>query len=118
MVAVIATMIATMTLALALTTFAPRPPTNAADLCQFWGDAPGVAEEGARLSEMRNRGCVVAAVTSTRVLWTRDRTSCGVQAFRLARLGTVGDALVRAMTRRGRCVRGDDGGWVAVERDR
>lgn len=97
-------------------TLTPHPPTNAADLCQYWGDAPGVAEEGARLSEMRNRGCTFAGYDNGRDIWTRDRTSCGVQAFRLARLGTVGVALVEAMTRRTRCTRATDGGWVPVER--
>lgn len=98
-------------------TTAHRPPP-ADEQCQTWADGVWVAEEGVKERELRNRGCTFVGYDNGRDIWSRDRTGCGVSAFRLARIGTVGVALVEAMTARGRCQQGEDGGWYPIERRR
>jgi hypothetical protein len=105
-------------LSLISTSFAPHPPAGASDLCQYWADQYWVAEEGVREHTLRSWGCQVVTALPGRALWGRDRTSCGVQAFRFARVGVTGDALTAAMNKRGRCDQGEDGGWYPVQRRR
>lgn len=94
-----------------------RPPSTASQ-CQVWADAPWVAEEGVKQRTLRSWGCQFDGYQDGHGIWTRDRSSCGVQAFRLARKGITGNDLIAAMTERGRCAQGDDGGWYRKERRR
>jgi hypothetical protein len=90
----------------------------AAALCQYWADGYWPAEEGVKQRTLRSWGCRFDGTQDGHDRWSRDRTSCGGQAFRLARAGVTGDALIAAMDRRGRCVQDDSGGWIPKVRRR
>lgn len=112
------TLFAAISFVLSLCATTTHRPPSASNQCQVWADGVWVAEVGVKEHEMRNRGCQFDGYQDGFEVWTRDRSSCGVSAFRLARLGTVGPNLIAAMTERGRCEQGADGGWYPVERRR